>query len=167
MAAFQLVKLGCLTLLWVIQNISVKIPCNNKKKIQRICQQVSNKKFFAFSFQNLFRVGFLIRTYFLIANLAGLESRLVPSFQSRLGHTMYPPTEVLLVPTCIEPTPFRNSASKVVVLRVHATTPSYSLKLIYETLSTWLASSAGWHHFFYDMKFQYQNTFKTIKTKQI
>ena len=39
------------------------------------------------------------------------------------GHTIHPPIEGLLPPTGIEPTPFRNSASKVAGLQVHATTP--------------------------------------------
>ena len=38
------------------------------------------------------------------------------------GHTIHPPIEGLLPPTGTEPTPFRNSASKVAGLQVHATT---------------------------------------------
>ena len=39
------------------------------------------------------------------------------------GDTIHPPIEGLLPPTGIEPTPFRNSASEVAGLQVHATTP--------------------------------------------
>ena len=38
------------------------------------------------------------------------------------GHTIHPPIEGLLPPTGIEPTSFRNLASKVAGLQVHATT---------------------------------------------
>ena len=39
------------------------------------------------------------------------------------GHTIHPPIEGLLLPTGIEPTSFRNSASKVAGLQMHGTTP--------------------------------------------
>ena len=39
------------------------------------------------------------------------------------GHTIHPRVEGLLPQTGIEPTPFRNSASKVAGLPVHLTTP--------------------------------------------
>ena len=39
------------------------------------------------------------------------------------GQTVHPPIDELLTPTDIELTPFRNSASKVTGLQVHATTP--------------------------------------------
>ena len=42
------------------------------------------------------------------------------------GRTIHLPIEGLLPPTGIEPTPFRNSASTVTGLQVHATTPGIS-----------------------------------------
>ena len=42
------------------------------------------------------------------------------------GHTIHTPIEGLLPPTGTEPTPFRNSASRVAGLQVHATTPDTS-----------------------------------------
>ena len=47
------------------------------------------------------------------------------------GHTIHPPIEGLLPPTGIEPTPFRNSASKVAGLQVPATTPGKEPKQYY------------------------------------
>ena len=38
------------------------------------------------------------------------------------GHTIHPPIERLLPATGIEPTPFRNPATEVAGLQVHATT---------------------------------------------
>ena len=76
--------------------------------------------------------------YLTIAYLAGLESRFVvrsqlgpsispgsfPGAGLHVGHTIHAPIEGLLPPTGIEPTPFRNSASEVTGLQVHATTLS-------------------------------------------
>ena len=47
------------------------------------------------------------------------------------AHTIYPPIEGLLPPASIEPTPFRNSASKVAELQVHATTDLLSLEVVH------------------------------------
>ena len=44
-------------------------------------------------------------------------------FKTTGGHIIHPPLERLLPITGFEPTPFRNSASKVGGLQVHATTP--------------------------------------------
>ena len=44
-------------------------------------------------------------------------------FKTTGGHIIHPPIEGLLPITGFEPTPFRNSASKVGGLQVHATTP--------------------------------------------
>ena len=97
----------------------------------------------------LFRVGFvffvflfLAVAYLMVANLARLVIwvRCQVSFRSQYlvrllsqrwvtgGHTIHPPIEGLLPPTGIEPTSFRNSASKVAGLQVHATTPGISLR---------------------------------------
>ena len=43
------------------------------------------------------------------------------------GHAIHPAIKGLLPPTGIEPTPFRNLASKVAGLKVYATTPGLNL----------------------------------------
>ena len=83
--------------------------------------------------------GFLCVAYRTVANLARLAIsvhcqvsvrsqylvRLLSQCWITGGHTIHPPIEGLLPPIGIEPTLFRNSASKVAGLQVHATTPSY------------------------------------------
>ena len=92
-----------------------------------------------FFFQLLYlELGFFIRSLYLTAaNFARLRIsvhcqvsvrslylvRLLSQCWITGGHTVHPPIERLLPPTCIEPTLFRNSASKVAGLQVHATTP--------------------------------------------
>ena len=95
------------------------------------------RSIFYFLFVTLFRIGFFIRSLpygsqfgatWNLGSLLGLH--LGPVFSQALslywiisGHTIQPPIEGLLLPTGIESTPFRNSASKVVGLLGSATTP--------------------------------------------
>ena len=81
--------------------------------------------------------GFLSVAYLTIANLARLGISVHCQVSVRLqylvrllsqcwiagGHKIRPPIEELLPPTGIEPTPFRNSTSKVAALQVDASTP--------------------------------------------
>ena len=68
---------------------------------------------------NLVRIGILVH-----CQVSGRSQYLVRLLSVQFwitgGHTIYPPIEGLLPPTGIEPTPFRNSASKVAELQVHA-----------------------------------------------
>ena len=80
--------------------------------------------------------GFLSVAYLTVGNLAllGIQVHCQVSVRSQYlvrllfqcwitgGHIIHPPIDGLLPPTDIEPTPFRNSASKVAGLQVHATT---------------------------------------------
>ena len=102
-----------------------------------------NNTFFFFIYFIQSRV-FLSVAYLTVANLARLgisvhcqvsvRSQYLVRFLSQCwitgGHTIHPPIEGLLPPTGIEPTPFRNSASKVAGLQVHATTPGLKYCLI-------------------------------------
>ena len=48
------------------------------------------------------------------------------------GHTIHPPIEALLLLTGIEPTLFRNLASKVSELQIYATTPGFILQELFK-----------------------------------
>ena len=89
---------------------------------------------------------FLSVAYLTVANLArlGISVHCQVSVRSQClvrllsqcwitgGHTIHPPIEGLLPPTGIEPTPFRNSASKVAGLQVHATTLVVTLLTLFK-----------------------------------
>ena len=96
--------------------------------------------FYFFSYFIQSRV-FLAVAYLTVANLARLRIQVCCQVSVRSqylvrlhsqcwitgGHTIHPPITGLLPPTGIGPTPFRNSASKVDGLQVHATTSGYWL----------------------------------------
>ena len=100
-----------------------------------ICEK---KMFFVGFFQLLYlKSGFLSVAYLTVADLSRLgisvhcQASVRFQYLVRLlsycwitgGHTIYPPVEELLPRTGIEPTPFRNQASKVAGLQVYPTTP--------------------------------------------
>ena len=70
---------------------------------------------------NLARLGISGHCYVLVR--CQYLVRLLSLYWIADGHTIHPRIEGLLPSTCIEPTPFRNSASKVAGLQVHATAP--------------------------------------------
>ena len=102
----------------------------------------SNKKRMCF-----FQLLYLESGYFIFYLQLTLRQLIQPDLESRFivrsqylvrllsqcwitgGHTIHPPIKGLLPSTGIEPTPFRNSASKVAV--VHATTPGISQNKIF------------------------------------
>ena len=60
---------------------------------------------------NLTRLGILVHCQVLVSSQYLV--RLLSQCWITGGHTIHPPIEGMLLPTGIEPTPFRNSASKV------------------------------------------------------
>ena len=71
---------------------------------------------------NLARLGIPVHCYVSVRYIVRLLSQCCITG----GHTIQPTIEVLLPPTGIEPTLFRNSSSKIAGLQVHATTPAQS-----------------------------------------
>ena len=66
--------------------------------------------------------------------------RLLSLYWITVGHTIHSPIEGLLPPTGIEPTPFRNPASKVAGLQVHATIPRHYTQFKTTITFLWLLS---------------------------
>ena len=120
----------------IVMTVSVNNRCISRTYV--IVRYKDCKVLLNLFFQFLYlESGFLSVAYLTVANLARLGIsvhcqvsvrfqylvRLISQCRITDGHTIRPPIEELLPPTGIEPTPFRNSTSKVAGLQVDASTP--------------------------------------------